>query len=308
MKRVIGPVLAAAALAGAAEAQGASCGGELKTVGAQKVIALAGGGAAVRAKMNINIDGSGRAYNIANAAAGALIHLCNAGEVFLADGTSYQGSESNATCSGKFMDDVARIKAAGWKDPTVGVVRWFGILGVGEAVVAGRTIRGVEPVDLADGFFVSPTTLGDPAFADTDQKRYPDPLVVPGGVMPNRQALKDAGVRMGGLGVAIDTRRPEAAPVPFIVNDYGPRIGEGSVALARLVSGREPKPDLTRAERFVGQVDTPDVLWVYFGGEALGPPYSAERVKIEAQAAFAAWGGPERLKACATETASQGAR
>jgi hypothetical protein len=82
----------------AAHADPLDCSATPITVGAQRVLALQGGsGAVVRAKMNINIDGCGRAYAKTNAAAGALIHLCNAGEVFLADGTHYQGSESNAT-------------------------------------------------------------------------------------------------------------------------------------------------------------------------------------------------------------------
>ena len=270
------------------------------------MIAIDGGGVATRAKMNVNIDGSGRAYAKTNAEAGALIHLCNAGEVFLPDGSSYQGSKDNATCSGRFMDDFKRIGDAGWKDATVGAIRWFGILGRDSARVGGRTIVGVTPVELADspGFYVSPTSLFDPAFADNDQRRYTDPLVVPGGVIRNTEALKALGVKLGTFGVAIDSRRSDAQPVPFIVNDYGPRIGEGTAALARLVAGKPIKPDITRAERFVGVVDTDSIVWVFFGGNAMAPPFSAERVQAEAKTAFDAWGGAERLKKCVTETAT----
>jgi len=66
-------------------------------------------GFATYAKVNINIDGYGRAYHRENYKTDAVIHLCNAGEVFLPDGSSYQGSESNATCTGKFMKDLANI-------------------------------------------------------------------------------------------------------------------------------------------------------------------------------------------------------
>lgn len=78
--------------------------------------------------MNINIDGDAKAYHPNNARGGALIHLCNAGRVVLPDGTSYHGSESNATCTGKFMTDVARIGQAGCIDRSVGAVEWYGIL------------------------------------------------------------------------------------------------------------------------------------------------------------------------------------
>jgi Fungal chitosanase of glycosyl hydrolase group 75 len=295
----------AASLAASAGAQQNDCSGSAVAVGRQSVIALDGGGAAIRAKMNVNIDGSGRAYAKTNAEAGALIHLCNAGEVFLPDGTSYQGSKDNATCTGTFMDDYKRIGEAGWRDPAVGAIRWFGILGRGSATIGGRTIRGVEPVELADspGFYVSPTSLVDSGFAEDDQRRYVDPLVVPGGVMPNAEALKALGVRLGTFGVAVDTRRADANPVPFIVNDFGPRIGEGTVALARLVAGKQIKPDITRSERFVGVVDTEAVAWVFFGGNALTPPFGVDRVSTEANAGFEAWGGAERLETCVAATA-----
>jgi Fungal chitosanase of glycosyl hydrolase group 75 len=292
--------LGLAGLAGVAHAQTTACDGVLTNIGNQKAIALSTGGVAALAKMNINIDGSGVAYHKANGAGGGLIHLCNAGKVYLPDGTSYQGSESNATCTGKFMDDVKRIGEAGWKDATIGLVNWFGILGRDETEIAGRTVKHIEPVERADapGFYVSPTTLGDSSFAEDDQKRYPDPMLVPAAVIPGTIALRQRNVLIGGLGVAIDTRRENAEPAPFIINDIGPRIGEGSVALARLVAGKPIKPEITRAERFLGQVDSNDVLWVFFGGPALAPPYDAERVRAEAASAFTAWGGADRLRAC----------
>src|SRR4051812_21778011 len=77
------------------------CDGPVSSIGNQRGLFLADGGVALRAGMNINIDGSGRAYHRDNTAGGGLLHLCNAGEVFLPNGTHYQGSESNATCTGR---------------------------------------------------------------------------------------------------------------------------------------------------------------------------------------------------------------
>jgi hypothetical protein len=291
------PLVCIVAMGGAAQAQ-PDCAGQARTIANQSVIVLERGGVLAQARLNINIDGSGRAYNWDNLK--GLIHLCNAAKVHPADGTPYQGSVDNATCTGRFMTDVARIKAAGWTDATVGAVEWYGVVGTGSATVNGRTVNGVTPAEIPDsgGFLVSPTTLEDPAFPRTDQRRYVEPLTVATAVILSSGALRPFGVVPGTLGVA--WRKQKGIAVPFIVSDLGPRIGEGSPALARRLAGLAPKGDLTRAERFQGQVDTPDVTWVFFGGPKLAPPYSAEAVEAAARAAFEAWGGLARLQACAS--------
>lgn len=270
--------------------------------GTTKAWRLSDGSIVAFAKMNINIDGYGRAYHPENATAGAVIHLCNAGRVFLPGGTRYEGSESNATCTGRFMNDVARIRAAGWKDPAVGVVQWYGILAKESARINGLTIEGVVPAKNRDGsdFYVSPTALADTTIADpADQSRYVDPVRVPAAVIP--KSLMNLGVRLGSFGVAIDQGKRIA--VPFIVGDAGPRIGEGTPALARRVAGLPALSTISRADRFAGQVDTARVLWVFFAGAA--KPYDSRDTTIAidaAAAAFESWGGEDRLKRCLTST------
>ena len=100
-------------------------------MGSQAVTVLDQGGVMAKAKLNINIDGSGRAYNWDNTK--GLIHLCNAAKVYPAGGTPYQGSVDNATCTGRFMTDLARIKAAGWTDGSVGAIEWYGVAATGTA-------------------------------------------------------------------------------------------------------------------------------------------------------------------------------
>lgn len=278
-----------------------SCEGVVARQGGQNLLLLEDGAAATLGPMTVNVDGSARAYHRNNFEGGAIIHLCNAGQVHLPDGTRYHGSESNATCTGKFMDDLARIEAAGWDDPTVGAIRWYGILGEGDARIAGRTVKGVKPVINADGsgFYVSPTALIDPARPAADPARYVDAITV-----PHAAVRSNSGVALGTFGVAIRAkncpRGRVCAPVPFIVGDIGPKIGEGSMALTRAVNGLPFTTAITRNNRFAGNIgrENDDVLWVFFGGEAAEPPFTRASVLTRARAAFAAWGGPDRLNRC----------
>lgn len=290
--------LAVAATMTATSAAQPTCTGKAQTAGGQRLIVLDPGGVVARTKLEINIDGSGRAYNWDNAK--GLIHLCNAARVHPAGRATYEGSVDNPTCIGRFMTDLQGIKTAGWTDGGVGALEWYGVFATGKATVNGRAIEGVVPVEIpgGGGFFVSPTKLGDPAFPASDQRRYVDPLTIATAVIPRSGALKPFGVVPGTLGVA--WRRGKNIAVPFIVSDAGPRIGEGSPALARRLAGLAPKADLTRAERFQGQVGTPDVTWVFFGGPKLAPPYTADTVEAAAKAAFDAWGGTPRLQVCAS--------
>jgi hypothetical protein len=279
-------------------AQGCS-GKPLNNVGGVKSSwALDGGGIAAFAKMNVNLDGYGHAYNPKNYDGGALLHLCNAGKVYLPNGSSYQGSESNATCTGRFMEDFKRIGDAGWQNSSVGAINWYGILGEGTATIHGTKVKSVKPVLQEDGsgFYVSPTSLVDPKVTDlADQNRYVNPLRVSSAVVP--AGLVSRGIAFGTFGVAVDRNKNIA--VPFVVGDGGPRIGEGSSALARLVAGEPVGDQLTHKTASLGQVDRPDVLWVFFGGQATTYDHTDEgKLAVEAKQAFEKWGGEARLRDC----------
>lgn len=297
--------LAVALLFGAASvapaAESGSCSGvPLPGVGGKNVKAwkLSDGGIAAFSGMNVNIDGYGKAYHPRNREAGAVLHLCVGARIWLPDGSSYEGSDPPANCTGKFMTDVAKIAAAGWTNPSVGAVEWYGVSAEGSVTIAGRTVRGVKPLLQRDGsgFYVSPTSLVDKNVADiANQRRYPNPLRVPSAVLP--RSLAQQGVALGSFGVAIHAKTKQA--VPFVVGDGGPKIGEGSPALARQVSGMPMSDDINLKNRFAGQVDKPEVLWVFFSGEAM--PYDSQNegdVSVNAQAAFERWGGATRLAQC----------
>lgn len=297
-------VLSFCLLASPVLAQAVSCqGSSISTIpGLRNGKILPDGSVVGFAKMNINIDGYGRAYHAQNASAGALIHLCNAGEVFLPSGVRYHGSIDNATCTGRFMQDFARIQAAGWNDSSVGAIRWYGILGKGEARIHGRSVRGVKPVVQSDGagFYVSPTSFADTTIADAAvQERYINPLRTAAAVIPANVTLRQNGVTMGSFGVAMD--RNKRIAVPFVVGDGGPRIGEGTPALARSVSGLEITDAVTHGNRYAGQIDNPTVLWVFFGHNVAAARYDHQDQQAlvrQAQEAFSRWGGLARLEKC----------
>lgn len=299
--RCLMAALLCGAAGGALAAGNASCSGApLPGVGGKNIKAwkLDDGGIAAFSGMNINIDGYGKAYHPRNREAGAVLHLCVGARIWLPDGSDYQGSDPPSNCTGKFMADLAKISAAGWMDPSVGVAEWYGVAAEGSVKIASRIINGVKPLLQKDGsgFYVSPTSLVDKNVPDNaDQRRYPNPLRVPSAVLP--RTVGQQGIKIGSFGVAIHGKTQKA--VPFVVGDGGPKIGEGSPALARQVSGMPMSDDITIKNRYAGQVDKPEVLWVFFGGEAL--PYDHQKegdVAANAAAAFERWGGAARLTQC----------
>jgi len=111
--------------------------------------------------------------------------------------------------------------------------------------------------------------------------------------------MSQLGIGKGTLGVAIHKKHRKS--VPFIVGDYGPRIGEGTFALGRLLKGL-PLVTATRKNIFSAHIEEKEVLWVFFGGESMRPPYTQATVAAKALEKFSAWGGEARLNACLENT------
>jgi hypothetical protein len=268
----------------------------------QKAYLLADGSLATRFRMAVNADGMKRAYHRDDVAGGGLISLCNGGKAYPADRPPYNGSESKEACK-QFSHDYMAIKQAGWKDPSVGAIHWFGVLGEDKVQIGDSEVTGVVSVEQSDGsgFYVSPTALADTdTFPDPkDQRRYIDAETIPAAVIRSSKALSDLGVRLGTFGVAMHLTIRKS--VPFIVGDYGPRIGEGTFALARLVKGL-PLVEATRKNIYSGHIAEKEVLWVFFGGEKMSPPYDQPAVTSQALEAFNAWGGESRLISCLDNT------
>ena len=140
-----------------------------------------------RAKLNINIDGSGRAHNWDNSK--GLIHLCNAARVYPVGWRELRRQRRRPTCTGKFMNDpphVSRRRDGQMRrlEPSVGMDarnRHYG------GARTHHRARGVTPVEIPDSgdsssrpprlatrhFHVGPAPLRRPA--GRRERGYPLP-------------------------------------------------------------------------------------------------------------------------------------
>ena len=280
-----------------ASADGVSCQGEVVARGGQSFAALPGGALAAMAPLRPVADGAPTAYHPLNAQGGAILHRCNAGEVVLPGGRSYEGAASNRTCTGRFERDAARIGEAGWTDGAVGAVRWHGLVASGRARVGGQRVPRAVPAIREDGFHTSPTALEDADYAAASPDRYVD-----AGRVPYAVVRRDQGIPLGTFGVAWRVRGCPSGrtcdPVPFVVADHGPRAGAGSLALARETSGLPLPGRYDRSNRYRGQAKDGDVLTVFFGGGRHDGPLDEATLREAADAAYEAWGGQDRLYRC----------
>jgi hypothetical protein len=199
------------------------------------------------------------------------------------------------------MSDYARIRQAGWKNPQIGAINWYGFMAEGEVTIQGHKVENVVPVEQLDGggFYVSTTSLSDAKNHPDprDQARYLDAETIPFGVIPgNSPELKKLGISKGSFGVAIYPPKNKASP--FVVGDSGGRVGEASYALSRDISGLPPQR-ATANNSNLGHLKS-NVLWLFFTNSkgTAKPPYSGESVRLAAVEAFKAWGGEERLTKC----------
>jgi hypothetical protein len=147
----------------------------------------------------------------------------------------------------------------------------------GNPVVQGKD----EP---APGYYVCTTSLGDPGYKNTDQRRYVDSSKIPFFVLPRGNYF---GAKLGDFGVVLNHRTGKYCGGIFA--DSGPpdKIGEVSIALAEeLAVDADPKD---------GGSSSSDYLYVVFPGSGVGWPLSAAEVKARAGKQFTDWGGFGKL-------------
>jgi hypothetical protein len=136
------------------------------------------------------------------------------------------------------------------------------------------------PGDPAPGYFVSTTSLVDPAYARTDPRRYVDGESVPYVALPER-FIEELGCTPGDLAfverTGLDGTQHRAAAI--FADVAGPRapLGEGSIALAGRL-GIETSPR-------TGGTYRPTVRYVLFCGSAATPGWPRSIESIDAETA-----------------------
>jgi hypothetical protein len=140
--------------------------------------------------------------------------------------------------------------------------------------------------DPAPGFFVSPTSLQDPARRVENPRRYVDAGTIPYIALPG--LVRDKGnVRLGDFATVRNRRNERVAHA--IYADGGPsgKIGEGSMALAQAL-GIPSSPKHGGASS--------DVVYVVFAGSGNGRPRTKATIDARGRQLLEAWGGVERLE------------
>jgi hypothetical protein len=146
------------------------------------------------------------------------------------------------------------------------------------------------PSDPAPGFYLSMTSLQNPAFAVTDPRRYVDASTIPYVVLPEA-LVKAAGIRIGDLSAAVNSSNGKVAYA--IYADQGPKdkLGEGSLYLAnQLRNASLPDAQAVRQSLPKG------IDYVLFPGSGNGRPKTREQIVSAGEALFGRFGGAAAVK------------
>lgn len=172
-------------------------------------------------------------------------------------------------------------------------VRIFGFL----TDSAGRPVVQGQGDPLPGAGFVSATSLTLPGTPAASQRHYVDATRVPYIVLP--PAVARAGqIHLGDLAAMY---RPATGKLAFAVYaDAGPHLGEASVKLHEAL-GNQPRVTQGGVARAKRRIEDATITLV-FPGNAPPPQADADawaaEIARKGEAALAAWGGPDRLKAC----------
>lgn len=174
---------------------------------------------------------------------------------------------------------------------------WWQSVLVADPAHPGQAYVQPQPGEFA-GFFVSQTSLQDPAKPRTDPARFVDSRTIPYLVFPgNFYKLKGTGI-LGDFGYALNMSNGKHAA--FILSDIGPSnapLGEISIALATALGGMDPNP------RTGAGIPSGQILFVVFPRSAATPawPLSPEQIQSRGSALLADLGSLDALRQCAAD-------
>ena len=295
----------------AADAMAQGCALTPGRTGSFETLSNPAGVVAFSSGLNVNADGAPNAYHRVLGATTrdpGLLHICNGVAVLErgADGrmVNRYSNFSVPGTSARCKADVFALQERGFPACDSGeCLRIFGFFAPPRSCGAGRAAEcGVPPFATDAGgapteFFVSTTSLFDPAFAATDPRRYLDARNVPHFVLPGGESGPFGtrhGVRLGDLALIVQGNRGVFA----VFGDGGPagKLGEASPAVLTRLAGA---PDVT--SRLPSAI-TAGVTTVLFAGSrsalAEMPPRSARVIAEAGQRALAAAGGLPAFAGC----------
>lgn len=258
--------------------------------------------------LDVNTDGAARSYHLDDPR-GSGLALNNMGNaitrLFDANGRDITCSPRRGACFQLFMDVFEESRDAGYarnghqRFETGNIIPWRRDTATGREVPY-RTHSG----EFA-GYFVSQTALITNPSADIcDQGRYLDALSINAIVLPGRASWRsqDTVTDQGDFAALLDL---ESGKIAFaLVGDTAPReaIGEGTVALAAALGGETVPPTATFSD--IRALKRERVDTVIFPTRDVprmtGGHFSQADIDQLGSEALAAFGGVERLRACAT--------
>ena len=143
-----------------------------------------------------------------------------------------------------------------------------------------------KSTDPYPGYYVSMTSLEDTEKEVTDPSRYVNAEVIPYIVLP--QKVKQAGgAALGDFAVVLNRANGKLAFAQFA--DEGPagKLGEGSIALAKLL-------DIDASPKNGGAPE--NIVYLLFPGSGNGKKRSLEEINAEGEKLLTNWGGKQLLE------------
>jgi len=156
-------------------------------------------------------------------------------------------------------------------------------------------IQGQNGIGPRPGFYVSGTSLENPAYPENDTRRYVDGETIPYIVLVNPfpQPRGDR-IELGDCGMVIDLQSGRSSVGIFA--DVGHAVGEDSLRLA-LNLGLDPTAS-DHPPKVSGYEERVDFLHIIFSNSKVLPPWHVNDIENMAREKFTRWGGIAQVRSC----------